>query len=231
MIAKQDIDKIEADVLADIGPIDFPGNYYFKEPVARVLWESWLKDPKDLRLAIYCSPMIEALIIRHRNLLSHENLREVYNVCFLDLLDSLKNYKPISKKGKPVKLFTFCTATIKFRILDYNAPARLKKKRIEQGKRVIEHIPLESAPDQPTQMDEVIRFNDFLSYLEGLKPEYGATANKIITGLVEIITKEPNLAICGQDRIINRLCEVTNLPLALVQPYYRNLLELYKEGF
>ena len=207
----QDVLDLEQAILASLPPEIALGAGYFKEVVAQDLYRAWLADPTDMRLLEYAFPLINSVMVKYMPLLKNSPLEqgEIFNTLCLQIYDSFRRYSPA--RGR---LFTFLTITTTFRIKDLVRGSKIQVVQLE---------------DWDASIDDSAFYvlEDFKQFLRKFKHTQGRTAKRMLDAWLEVLDHEEIVATRLQGHIIARVGQLTALPKAVVEPFYRTVLDRF----
>ena len=208
-----EVKAIEQDVIAMLPEADEINPFYFKEPVAQYLYQCWYLDRSDMRLLIYCFPLIQSIMVKHVQMLKKLDLEEneIFNILCINLLTAFAKYNTM--RGR---LYTYCTLIMHFRIKD------LRRNK---------HSLCDPLEDWDTPVDDTgfHQLADFKLFLVRLKEEQGATANRMLDAFLSLIECPVTLSLT-QEQIHREISRRSGFPLLIVQPFYRSLIVRFEHS-
>ena len=213
-ISQADLQALETSTIKEFG-LEEVGDGIWKEKVGVALLNAWLRDPSDTRIITYCMPLVLIQILRHKRLLQHSDLDDVFQSVILAVYEFLGKYQ--RSKGR---LFTYLTMKIQFEVRDLaNTP------KIVHSKNTIELVAKEN---MAVGEDDAIHFYyDFMAYLYKRRRQEGKTSRRILTAMVNTLHSR-RLNVQKQCHLVEAVCSKTQLPKVLIKNYLDLLLREYQ---
>ena len=219
------IAALEDSVFATLASDTPRGKHYFKEAVAQELYKAWIGERGDTRIVEYCVPLICYHLGRNAKMLAAaiankpylENT-DIFQTMVVNLIHALEIYNP--DKGK---IFSMLSRVIPFRLIDV-----AKETLWDKAKTFPLNEELE-VPSHHASSEKTCELFDFISFLQQHQQQEGPTGVRITTAWLAAIADAAQ-ASKGQAVIMQAICKASDLPDAIVRPYYLAVLTNYLSG-